>query len=340
MIAARRMMDRRPRPPNAAAAPIVATKTHPALPANETADRCGKSPPCLNHRCMTSSSPLPCFVCGGADFRRLFEKKGRKFWACRHCGLQKQHPLPTPAELSAYYEHSYGTGMYQEFAAAATLKDLTADRRLYELKGRVPFEGRWLDVGASTGNFTNAATKRGIEAEGVELSDTAVATARERGISMVCGDLAHLPTDASYDCITAFDLIEHVLDPPTLVAEARRRLVDGGYLVMTLPDLGALQRRVMGSRWYFYIPEEHLHYFSRRLMARFLQQSGFEIVRIGATYKPMTFDYAQTQFKEFNPAIYSLLRLVGAVTPGALRRYPTPLPIGEMMVVARKRSDD
>lgn len=287
---------------------------------------------------MSSNRPLPCFVCGGADHRPLFEKKGRKFWACRDCGLQKQHPLPTPAELSAYYEQSYGTGMYQEFAAAATLKDLTADRRLFELKGWVPFEGRWLDVGASTGNFTKAATERGIEAEGVELSDTAVAAARERGVMMHGGDLADLPIDAPYNCITAFDLIEHVLDPPSLISEASRRLVAGGYLVMTLPDLGAVQRRVMGSRWYFYIPEEHLHYFSRRVMWRFLEQAGFEIVRIGATYKPMTFDYAQTQFKEFNPAIYSLLRLVGAITPGALRRYPMPLPIGEMMVVAKKRS--
>ena len=286
---------------------------------------------------MSVPRPLPCFVCGGADHRQLFEKKGRRFWACNGCGLQKQHPLPTPAELSDYYEQSYGSGMYQEFAAAATLKDLTAERRLHEMKGFVPFEGRWLDVGASTGNFPEAATERGIEAEGIELSDTAVTSARARGVTMHAGDIADLPLDAPYDCITAFDLIEHVLDPPKLIAEARRRLHDGGYLVMTLPDLGALQHRLMGSRWYFYIPEEHLHYFTRRVMRRFLEQSGFDVLRIGATYKPMTFDYAQTQFKEFNPAIYSMLRLVGVLTPGALRRYPTPLPIGEMMVVARKR---
>lgn len=288
------------------------------------------------HR-MSLDPPARCFVCDGDDHRLLFEKKGRRFWACRGCGLQKQHPMPTPAELAAYYEQSYGSGMYQEFAAAATLKDLTAERRLRELRGLVPLRGKWLDVGASTGAFPMALGKRGVDSEGVELSDTAVAAARDRGVTMHAGDLADLPPDVLYDCVTAFDLIEHVLDPPALVAEARRRLVEGGRLVMTLPDLGAWQRRLMGSRWYFYIPEEHLHYFTRRVMRRFLERCGFDVVRVRTTYKPMTFDYAQTQFKEYNPAIHSVLRIAGAVTPRAFRQAPAPLPIGEMCVVARKR---
>ncbi|TWT98093.1 bifunctional 3-demethylubiquinone-9 3-methyltransferase/ 2-octaprenyl-6-hydroxy phenol methylase [Botrimarina colliarenosi] len=286
---------------------------------------------------MSTAPPPPCFVCDGDDQRRLFDKKGRQFWACRRCGLQKQHPLPSPAELNDYYEKSYGSGMYQEFAAAGRLKDLTAERRLHELRGEVPLAGRWLDVGASTGNFSKAAAALGIQAEGVELSDTAVETARSQGVVMHAGDLAEMPAEACYDCITAFDLIEHVLDPPALVDEARRRLVDGGHLVMTLPDLGAPQRRLMGSRWYFYIPEEHLHYFTRGVMRRFLEGRGFEVLKTRATYKPMTFDYAQTQFKEYNPAIHAILRVAGAVAPRRLKQSPIPLPIGEMAVVARKR---
>jgi SAM-dependent methyltransferase len=227
--------------------------------------------------------------------------------------------------------------MYQRFAAATRLKDLTAERRLDELRDRVPLSGRWLDIGASTGAFPLAAAKRGIDSAGVELSDTAVAAARAQGVVMYAGDLAQLPPDARYDCITAFDLIEHVLDPPALVTEVRKRLVDGGHLVLTLPDLGAAQRRLMGSRWYFYIPEEHLHYFTRRVMRRFLQRSGLDVVRIDTTLKPMTFDYAQTQFKEYNPALHSVLRVAGAITPQALRRAPIPLPVGEMVAVAQKR---
>ncbi len=288
---------------------------------------------------MSLDTPPRCFVCDGEEHLLVFEKKERRFWECRGCGLQKQHPLPTPAELAAYYEQSYGSGMYQEFAAAARLKELTAERRLMELRNLVPLKGKWLDVGASTGAFPLAAAKRGVDAAGVELSDTAVAAARAQGVSMHAGDLADLPPDVQYDCITAFDLIEHVLDPRALVVEARRRLVEGGYFVMTLPDLGAAPRRLMGSRWYFYIPEEHLHYFTRQVMRRFLERSGFDVVRIQATYKPMTFNYAQTQFKEYNPAIYSILRVAGAIAPRALRQAPIPLPIGEMGVVARKRQE-
>lgn len=285
-----------------------------------------------------SNPSSSCFVCDGRDFKKLFIKKGHHFWGCPQCGLQKQDPLPTPEELSAYYEQSYNSGMYEEFASASSLKDMTAQQRLKEVGSVIPLEGRWLDVGASTGNFSYAASQQGIDAEGVELSETACQSGRERGITMHAGMLNSLPEVENYDCITAFDLIEHVLDPPQLIHDAYKRLKSGGYLVLTLPDLGSLQRMLMRSRWYFYIPEEHLHYFKRSTMRRFLERQDFEIVKIKSTYKPMTFDYAQTQFQEYNPLIYNLLRLPGAVLPKSLRNYRVPLPIGEMCAIAQKRT--
>ncbi len=286
---------------------------------------------------MSTSIPN-CFVCDATTFMPLFVKKGRQFWQCRGCGLQKQHPLPSPETLAEYYDQSYQSGLYEEFVVAASLKDVTAQQRLREIRGHVPFDGRWLDVGASTGNFCDAARSMGIDAEGVELSETAAKVGHERGVPMHVGLLDSIDPSCPYDCITALDVIEHVPDPPSLIRQIRARLVDGGYLVLTLPNLRVLQRYVMGSRWYFYIPEEHLHFFTPKIMTRFLERHGMEVMKIKSARKPMTFNYAQTQFKEYNPLIYRVLSVFGAVTPNALREYPMPLPIGEMCVIARKRS--
>lgn len=67
-----------------------------------------------------------------------------------------------------------------------------------------------------------------------------------------------------------------------------------------------------------------------------MAKNGFEVVDIGATYKPMTYDYALTQFIEYNPLIYKVLKGVSYVVPFALRRKPVPLPIGEIRLIARK----
>ena len=155
---------------------------------------------------------------------------------------------------------------------------------------------------------------------------------------MHVGTLDSLPSEPTYNCITAFDVIEHVLDPPQLIDDAIARLKPGGHLVLTLPDLGTWVRRFMRSRWYFYIPEEHLHYFTRATMRKLLSRHGLKDVKISGTAKPMTFNYAQTQFAEFNPLIHRVLKVAGAVMPRSLKQWPAPLPIGEMCAVARKPS--
>ncbi|TWU47716.1 hypothetical protein Poly59_45570 [Rubripirellula reticaptiva] len=97
-----------------------------------------------------------------------------------------------------------------------------------------------------------------------------------------------------------------------------------------------MARRLMGSRWYFYIPEEHLHYFNRKNLSRLLEQEGFTVKAAKRTYKPLTFDYSLIQFQEYNPLIHRTLSTVGKLVPQGLRSKIVPLPIGEMMLIAQK----
>lgn len=247
-----------------------------------------------------------------------------------------QHPIPSQSELDDYYERSYRSGMYETFASAELLKDLTAARRIKEVEGKLDLSGNWLDVGASSGRFVKALNDRGIDAEGVELSSTAAELARTKGIKVFEGTIDSLPAGRLYDRISAFDLLEHLIDPIGFLKSAFFRLNMGGALIMTLPNLGSLSRTLMRFRWYFYIPDEHLSYFGSGTLRMTLEKSGFEVISIATTYKPMTFDYAQTQFAEYNPSIYGLLRIASRVMPESARRYPLPLPLGEMMVIARK----
>ena len=92
----------------------------------------------------------------------------------------------------------------------------------------------------------------------------------------------------------------------------------------------------MGSRWYFYIPDEHLFYFSRATIRKLLYKAGFETLRVSRTYKPLTYDYALTQFAEYNPFLYRILKGVAKILPARLKSAVVPLYIGEMMVIARR----
>ena len=104
-----------------------------------------------------SSSGQRCPLCGPVRLRWRFEKKGRQFWRCIQCGIEMQHPLPTLAELEAYYDEQYASGMYKTFTDASEMKEMTARRRLREISSKVPFAGRWLDVGSADGTFVGEA---------------------------------------------------------------------------------------------------------------------------------------------------------------------------------------
>ncbi len=268
--------------------------------------------------------------------RQLFVKKGREFFCCPHCQIELQWPLPSLKALQAYYDQSFSDGMYQEFTAAHAMKRMTAGQRIKEVQRSVAMTGRWLDVGCANGVFVAALADKQIAAEGVELSLHAVESGREQGLPLQLGTIEDIPSSERFDAITAFDVLEHVRAPNPFLAAIRQRLHDGGHVILTVPNAGGIVRRLMGRRWYFYIPEEHLHYFHRRNLSALLEQHGFAVVEVGATHKPMTFDYALTQFAEYNPLIYRVLKAVSRVVPAALRSRPIPLPIGELRIIGRK----
>ena len=286
---------------------------------------------------MTTSHPtLDCPLCGKTEFRKRFSKKNRDFYRCLTCGIELQYPLPTLPELSEYYNHSFADGMYQEFTAASEMKEMTARQRIKEIRRSIPVSGRWLDVGCANGVFVAAVASQGVDAHGVELSQLAVDAGRQRGLDLHVGTIDDLPAGQTYDCITAFDVLEHVLSPNEFLSSIFGRLDPGGHVVITVPNAGGIVRRLMGKRWYFYIPEEHLHYFNRHNLAGLLGKHGFNVINVGATYKPMTYDYSLTQFAEYNPLIHKVLKAASLVVPSKLRARPIPLPIGELRIIGRK----
>jgi len=136
-----------------------------------------------------------------------------------------------------------------------------------------------LDLGASYGHFLSVATGR-FESYGVEASAAAVEWGRrEFGIRNLVGSLYDLPpgVPARVDVITAWDVIEHLAEPREALARCRERLTTNGWLFMSTPDAGSLMAGVLGRRWYYQDPLQHINLFSRRNLARIVEAAGFSV---------------------------------------------------------------
>jgi SAM-dependent methyltransferase len=155
---------------------------------------------------------------------------------------------------------------------------------------------RILDVGCGTGANLLMLSKYG-DAEGVDVSEDALAFCRERGLEKVkLGAGEELPyEDGSFDLVTAFDVVEHMDDDLAGLTEMRRVLRPGGRVLLFVPAfmfLWGLQDDVSNHRRRYRLPE----------LRRVLEQAGFEVER--TTYANITF---------FLPILFirKLMRLTG-----------------------------
>lgn len=289
---------------------------------------------------VANENPSPCILCSSRRRRTRFEKEGRDFVECVDCGLVWIDPMPTPDALAAYYDEAYSkVGNYADFAQAHDIRRVISEHRLERIRNQVK-PGRWLDVGASTGDFVAVADEAGNQAQGLEVSPHAVEVARSRGLDVRQGRVESFSPDIPYETITSFDVLEHLLAPHDFLATLRGWLTPGGHLVLTVPDVGhVLPRYVLRRNWFFYYPNEHLYYYDKRTIGALLSQHGFAIESIGPAYKPLTIHYVVRNLEAFYGPVGAMLRRVSDILPASLTRRPIRFNVGELMVVAR-RSDE
>jgi 2-polyprenyl-3-methyl-5-hydroxy-6-metoxy-1,4-benzoquinol methylase len=200
---------------------------------------------------------------------------------CPACGFLQVQERPTRAQMrelygQAYFEH----GKYVDDMAWR----LEQKRRLAWMSrcGVAP-GARVLDAGCAAGDGLLFA-KRQYEMWGLDISAQAVEMARAKNPDLKdrlrAGPLedADFPK-AYFDAIVMWDVIEHLWDPKAALAQMARLLKPGGRLCLSTPDLGSPAARLLGKRWAFMTPPEHLGFFARGTMGRLLTSAGLEMTR-------------------------------------------------------------
>jgi SAM-dependent methyltransferase len=131
---------------------------------------------------------------------------------------------------------------------------------------RLPARARILDAGCGSGRNMVELARHGT-VTGIELSETSVSLARERGMGeVIAGSVLEMPFEAdSFDLAASLDVIEHLEDDLAALRELRRVVAPGGSLLVTVP----------AYQWLWSGHDEINHHF-RRYTRRSLQRAGEE----------------------------------------------------------------
>jgi SAM-dependent methyltransferase len=220
-----------------------------------------------------------CPVCAAGSGRPWLVKGGFPILRCDSCGsgFLPEHAVPEDLEdlYSKEYFHGGRATGYPSYLADAGLLERNFGKRIAWIESLHP-PGRLLEIGAAYGLFLKQARARGWDAMGVEMAaDCAAAAAQSAGVPVVAGDFLAASLPSGFDVIAMFDVIEHMRDPIACIERARSLLAPDGLLVIETGDLASPWARLLGARWYFLDPPQHLVYFSAASLEHAIRRCGF-----------------------------------------------------------------
>ena len=214
----------------------------------------------------------------------------------------------------------------------------------WALDRHAPDARRGLDVGCGAGSVirTLRRARPDLALDGADLSLAALGLAAQAlpGVRLMQMDAAEAPLTAAYDVVGLFDVLEHIDDDAAVLAGARRMLVPGGRLILTVPRHPFLWSHLDA------LVNHRRRYRAADLVAK-VRAAGFEVgavVGYGALLLPLAYlaRFAYPGARELRqtlripPFLNTILDHVERFER-ALIRAPVRFPFGDsVMIVAAK----
>jgi len=188
--------------------------------------------------------------------------------------------MPSWEELAELYEaawsdpllHSAETGGKIDHLATAFAQEVNRTTAHESLDGL-----QILDFGAGRGAAMQAMMRAGAEVVGVE--PFGFTRLRKLGLNAYAA-LEEIPSSSlPFDGIVCYDVVEHLLEPETLLVSLRQLLKPGGWLIVATPNARSLRARARGSVWKEARKAGHVVLFAPAGLDVMLRRAGYADVR-------------------------------------------------------------
>lgn len=148
-----------------------------------------------------------------------------------------------------------------------------------------------LEFGCGSGGFS-ALLKEKFNAEtwAVEINQQAAQQAEKKLYKVVNSDAAKALVDIPdnyFDCIILFDILEHLIDPYTLLCNLKNKLSATGVIIASIPNIRYYRtfiELVIHGNWDYkdqgILDRTHLRFFTYKSIFKMLKMLDFEILTL------------------------------------------------------------
>lgn len=295
-----------------------------------------------------------CGASGGAPFvtsraQLSTTEASFTFVRCAGCTLVRLSPRPDEASLAGWYrdyilhEGPHAWGRWAPFVEGALARQDRARVRLATEGLALGPDARVLDVGCGQPTFLETLTRttnaRGV---GVDVSDAGWRDDPQRfaALELHAGALHDLALRGPFDVVTLWHALEHAPNPVELLQQLRTLAGPHTRLVIEVPDVDSLGRRLQGGRWAGFHTPRHTVAFSPATLRDALTRAGWRVERIRrrGTLDPWVLWWLGRIGNERRPLALErrfLGFLVGRILATPIVALQRLLPLGVMTAVAR-----
>jgi 2-polyprenyl-3-methyl-5-hydroxy-6-metoxy-1,4-benzoquinol methylase len=243
-----------------------------------------------------------CPICKSEDIGTYAMKFDKNFphvsrTICKSCQIVFANPVADYAELNHFYKNYYDKGNFGGLQYKQKTMDLfasieqTPNNALTKFDRNVKYytgNGNYLDVGFGLGVHLYIAQKMGYKVYGTELDMDCIHFVQPYlpTATLFNGDLLAAKYEAGvFDLINICHVIEHLIDPNSYLLELNRIVKQGGLIVVSTPNIGALPYKIY--RLFNFITGtvplivdglEHTVIFNTTNLRSAIEANGFEVI--------------------------------------------------------------
>jgi 2-polyprenyl-3-methyl-5-hydroxy-6-metoxy-1,4-benzoquinol methylase len=217
-------------------------------------------------------------------------------------GYVRIDPLPSATELAEYYASDYYQNPHGTYSSTYTSQELQHKRIRNEFLFHVFTTGiifneasKFLDVGCGEGFLLSTFAEKGWDTLGLDFSAFGIGKFNPHLTGrLIVGDIydsldSLISQNKKFDCINLGNVLEHVLNPISLLTNLKKLMHDSSVLAITVPnDFSRLQvylheSKTIEKQYWIAVPD-HLNYFSYKSLRETAAQAGLDSVDVLADF--------------------------------------------------------
>ena len=243
-----------------------------------------------------------CNCCGSTQFT-AFERYKRwhdlSIVKCENCGFAFVLEVPVDEKIKIENEDYFGMIDAGLGFPEIQKRQLARKKRMFRqidstINKYLPMmEISLMDIGCSYGSFLSYIKDRHPHCStfGIDLAPAYSDFLNSQGHRYYTEFFEDLDFEDKFNVITLLEVLEHTKYPEKIVKHAYDNMIDGGLLIVEVPNLrfqwlkGKIEKRTLYKKiirkdtWGL-MPHVHLNYFSPRTLRKFFNDNGFEVIDI------------------------------------------------------------